>query len=99
MYIYLIYLISPVLLKGFFSLLTRGREIKRDGVNKLYLYIMSFIMFFFYAFRNKKLGAGDGVVYFTNWENIAKLDITDFPTIFSYDLEYGYLLYVFIQNF
>lgn len=94
MYLYLLYLISPVLIAPIINVIKGRKQNLLKNNSFLYLVIMTLLMCFFLGFRSQYIGSGDAVYYYSQWESISK--ITNFRDIFSYDMEYGYLVFVYL---
>lgn len=93
MTLYMLYMISPLI--GGFLFAIFGKSAKKDN---RYLVFMGVIIFLFFALRNKNVGSTDALFYYNLWEQFGQISFQNIVTIFTYDLESGYLIFCWVLS-
>ena len=92
MYLYLAYLLSPVLIRVFLGLIPTFSQKQR---NRILFNTMCILMFSFIGFRSQYIGSGDAQVYYATWERFSSTN-DFFAALSTSSMEHGFLLFVYI---
>lgn len=99
MAVYLLYVISPVIVWLFMSLINKRSVIHDDAIKKYYYIVCAIIMALMIGLRYRGVGSADTTFYFRNWEMMSTVSPGDLPRVLqSIDLEYGYQLTVWLLS-
>lgn len=89
MFVYLLYMISPILLSLFYNNDLQGNP----NTKKRFLKVYALIMCLMIGLRNLHNGSTDSMIYYRYWTTIGNIPFSGIPNMLkSIDLEYGYLL-------
>ena len=89
-----LYMLSPLLVGVIFRTIQGEKGRNSNG----YLITMGIILFFFFAFRSKKVGSGDAIFYYNLWEKLSKVSFQNISQVFAIDLEKGFLASVWVLS-
>ena len=99
MAIYLLYMMMPMIVWLFFSLVLRRSVNSSDKTKRKYLITCGIFMLLMLSLRYHSVGSGDGGWYYTNWQYLSGLSIKGFLRILSnFDMETGYLTCIWIVS-
>lgn len=99
MAVYLLYVISPVIVWLFMSLMIGRSATRDDAIKKYYFIVCAIIMALMIGLRYRGVGSTDTAFYFRNWEMMSTVALRDLPSVLqSIDLEYGYQVTVWLLS-
>lgn len=92
MFIYLLYIVMPVIIWFMFSLFSREHINTSDQMKKKYVIWCGVALFLILALKHYGVGSGDGQWYYYNWKYFSNISFEQFLNIYgSFDIENGYL--------
>lgn len=93
MFIYLLYIIMPVVIWALFSLFYREPINTSERVKRKYVIWCGVALFLIIALRHYAVGSGDGSWYYANWRFLSRVSLEQILKGYvNFDIEDGYLV-------
>ena len=95
MAIYLLFMVAPIIVYFIMGLFSNKSINENAKLKSRYLIVCGIIMTLMIGLRHPRVGSGDTMFYYTNWEMMSEISISRLFAL-NLDLEMGYQLFVWL---